>query len=116
MGESGTGTPAFTSGNQNLTTPTQINFTTAGMPSGVTIKFITCSYYMSAVLDSNNNVWGFGNNAYGSFNQPADSQYYLTPTQLTLPKSMKSVATGYYHTLGLATDGTLYSWGWNRKY
>ena len=56
-------------------------------------------------------LWGYNNIGQLGVN---DTTYRSTPVTTILGGSnWKSIAGGYFHTIALKTDGTLWSWGYN---
>lgn len=63
------------------------------------------------LLDSSNNLWAAGGNAYG---QLGDGTFFLRRTGLVkVGTGYKDVAVGTWHTVGIKTDGSLWAWGNN---
>jgi len=61
-------------------------------------------------------LWNWGYNAYGQLgvNNNGNNTNRSTPvTTLLGGTNWKSISSGYYHTVALKTDGTLWSWGYN---
>jgi len=38
---------------------------------------------------------------------------HLTPVRVNGLSNVIAIAAGYYHSLALASDGTVWAWGWN---
>ncbi len=62
-------------------------------------------------------VMGWGDNRYGqlgvgSFDTSAPYSR-AAPTELTTAPNLVSIADGFYHSLGIAADGTVWAWGYN---
>jgi len=66
-------------------------------------------------LKSDGTVWSWGNNYYGELGNnsvTAASQYFAyPPVQVSGLTGVIAVATGYYHSLALKSDGTVWAWG-----
>ncbi|KAL9643205.1 hypothetical protein ABK040_001693 [Willaertia magna] len=60
-------------------------------------------------------VYGFGRNDFGQLGDGTTSSPKFNPfnTRFPFEKSIQQIATGLYHTLVLATDGSVYSFGSN---
>jgi alpha-tubulin suppressor-like RCC1 family protein len=94
-------------------------------PSAMTA--IAAGYQHSVALKNDGTVWTWGYNLLGAlgyasincenpgdFNQPLAWSCSATPTQVTgITGAATAVAAGFDHTLAVASDGTLWSWGRN---
>ena len=66
----------------------------------------------SLALTTNGTLWGWGDNAYGEVGQTDTSYYPTTPTQIDTDNDWAAVSCGgFYFSLGLKTNGSLWSWG-----
>lgn len=90
-------------------TPVQVSF-----PAGVTIKAIAAGSGHSLAVDTNGNAWAWGDNSNGQLGNNSTTSSAV-PVQVTMPAgvAVSSVAAGQFHSLALAANGTLYSWGQN---
>ena len=92
----------------------------AGTPmEGKTIVGIAAGASHSLALASDGTIYVWGGNAYGQFGNG------VTATSSVVPVAVKTVGTpmdnkkiiqihaGYHHSLALASDGTVYTWGQN---
>jgi len=90
---------------------------------GKTPKYITCGSSHTIVLMTNGLLYGTGYNGYGQLGINNTTNIKTTLTQMVDPsngavgtyygKTPKYIAGGYYHTIVLMTDGTLYGTGLN---
>ena len=77
------------------------------------IKEIYCGMEHTLILKNDGTLWGCGDNEYGQLGL-GDTTNRTTFTQITTnTDDIKSVYCGYYHTLILENDGTLWSTGYN---
>ena len=78
------------------------------------IKSIYCGdYYCTLILKNDGTLWACGPNGYGELGL-GDTTGRKTFTKVTTnTDNIKSVYCGYYHTLILKNDGTLWSCGYN---
>jgi alpha-tubulin suppressor-like RCC1 family protein len=60
-------------------------------------------------------LWAWGRNNYGQLGYGGAAQYKELPVQVGTASTWRAVATGYYHTVAVHTDGTLWAWGINTK-
>lgn len=75
-------------------------------------KLITSQYSNHIFLLQDGDLYGWGDNRYGQISR---SLYYSVPEKIKLNFNIKfvDIACGEKHTLGLDTNGDLYSWGLN---
>jgi alpha-tubulin suppressor-like RCC1 family protein len=68
----------------------------------------------SLALKSDGTVWAWGNDGWGQLGTPANpySSSYV-PVQVSGLNSVKAIAAGWAHSLALASDGTVWAWGYN---
>ncbi|UHO39641.1 T9SS type A sorting domain-containing protein [Chryseobacterium capnotolerans] len=79
-------------------------------------KMVTAGDSHILAIKTNGTLWGWGSNAYGRLgdgNSSVTSTVVSIPTQIGTAADWKSVSAGYYHSIGLKTDGTLWAWGDN---
>lgn len=88
------------------TTPQQIS-------SNTNWKTLSVGSNHTCLIKSDSTLWGFGEGYSGSFGNGLDTNL-TTPTQIGGGTAdWKAVAAGYYYTLALKTNGTLWAWGYN---
>jgi alpha-tubulin suppressor-like RCC1 family protein len=83
-----------------------------------------CGYLHTVALSTNAYLFSWGNNTYGQTGTSTGTtgaSIYL-PTMvydntglLAGARNASAVACGYYHTVALATDGTVHAWGYNAQ-
>ncbi|KAL1528475.1 hypothetical protein AB1Y20_009819 [Prymnesium parvum] len=80
---------------------------------GVRVTAIACGRTHSVLLDESGQLWSWGSGDDGVLGH-GDTRARREPTKCAAlaEQQMLSVACGSRHTLALASDGTLYSWGW----
>jgi alpha-tubulin suppressor-like RCC1 family protein len=83
--------------------------------AGRTITSVSAGAYHSLAVDSDGTVWAWGDNRYGELGIGTMSGEAF-PTQVTgLPGTpITSVSASAFHSVAVAADGTLWSWGDNR--
>jgi alpha-tubulin suppressor-like RCC1 family protein len=86
------------------------------------ITRIAAGGFFSLALDSNGNVWAWGDNTYGELGQgstsPTTSGVPLevmdnTGNALGTSVKVKNIAAGGSHALAIDTDGNIWAWGYN---
>ena len=102
--------------------PTPINITSNGTLAGKTITKIRCGGNFTFVICSDGSVHAFGNNYQGQLGSTTNNNSGTPNPTPFIPegiasrlsgKTVSDIACGYGHTLVLATDGSLFSFGDN---
>jgi alpha-tubulin suppressor-like RCC1 family protein len=76
-------------------------------------KTVSAGRYHSVATRTDGTLWGWGMNNRGQLGKN-DVTNRSSPVQEVLAATTwKTVACGYYHTLAIRTDGTLWAWGLN---
>ncbi|TMW56352.1 hypothetical protein Poli38472_006362 [Pythium oligandrum] len=81
-----------------------------------TVRAVSSGQHHTVVATTEGNLFGFGKNDHGQLGVGSFSSPFLSPTKIaTLPETtvIQSLACGYYHTVCVADDGTVYSFGRN---
>ena len=79
---------------------------------------IAAGTYHSLALKSDGSVWAWGYNSSGQLGN-GTTNYSFTPVQVSGPggtgtlDGVVAIAAGYYHSLALKSDGTVWAWGNN---
>ena len=101
--------------------PVAVN-TTSGVSAlaGKTVVAIAAGAYHSLALASDGTVYSWGNNANGELGNNSTTSYTVpvavntvSGTSVLAGKTVTSISAGGYHSLALASDGTVYAWGSN---
>ena len=88
-------------------------------PSGIVqaglsnVSAIAAGNYHAVALTSNGTVWTWGGNNFGQLGLGYPLTPQLTPTMVPGLTNITAVAAGYYFTLALESDGTVWAWGDN---
>ncbi len=90
---------------------------TTGVLAGKTIVQASAGYGHSLVLTSDGSVYAWGTNGFGGLGNgtAVDSliPVAVDTTGTLAGKTVTQVAAGFYHSLALTSDGSLYAWGPN---
>jgi hypothetical protein len=75
---------------------------------------IAAGYEHVVAVKSDGSVWVWGSNYYNQLgNGTTSDQYQSSPAQVSNLSNIVKVASSWDHTLALASDGTVWSWGYN---
>lgn len=81
-------------------------------------KDIACGAEFTLALIRDGTVWAWGNNYFGQLGDGTDIDSYPEGTTYSLQVSdltdVSAIAAGYYHSLALKSDGTVWRWGYSR--
>ena len=86
-------------------TPTQV-----GTSTWVSVA---AGYQNTVAIRSDGTLWAWGDNTYGQIGCGASCLSLSTPQQIGTDADWFTVAAGYYYTVAIKTNGTLWAWGWN---
>ncbi|WP_160133099.1 hypothetical protein [Microbacterium sp. SLBN-146] len=83
-------------------------------PPGVAFTRLSVGHTHVLALGSDGNTYAWGANPEGTLGD-GTLVSRLTPVRVLVPEGLTftSIAAGAYHSVALASDGALYSWGWN---
>lgn len=98
-------TPTTTPSATPVATPTQT-------PSTSVTPKIAAGIVHNIALDSDGNIWTWGNNWYGQLGDGTTSNRY-TPIRVGSLNDATAIAGGYMFTLALKSDGTVWVCGFN---
>jgi alpha-tubulin suppressor-like RCC1 family protein len=104
-------------GDGTTTTRTSPDLINGGSLSGKNVSSVACGYYHTMVIATDGSLHGFGYNNYGQLGDGTQYTTRLSPVLINggslSGKSVSSVACGAYHTMVIATDGSLHGFGYN---
>lgn len=88
--------------------------------AGTSSDWTQCSagYYTSYGIRKDGSLWAWGSNQYGQLGideSPSKTPRVTKPRRVDSTKKFTWIAGGAFHALALATDGTLWAWGWNKS-
>ncbi len=78
-------------------------------------KAVAAGYSHTVGIDSDGTLWSWGNNGDGQLGDGTTANKSIPVRVQKTGTTWKAVAAGSAHTVGLAEDGTLWSWGWNSE-
>jgi alpha-tubulin suppressor-like RCC1 family protein len=85
--------------------PTQIG-------SSTNWKQVSGGYESGSAIKTDGTLWGWGLNTYGTLGDGNINTIVSTPVQTILTgNNWKQVSCGFYYTMAIKTDGTLWGWG-----
>ena len=95
----------------NQYTPVEITYFNN---NGITITQVACGSYHTMFLASDGKIYGVGHNGLGQLGL-GDTNKRDTPVEITFlsDKIITYVEGGYFHTMFIASDGKVYSCGYN---
>ena len=67
----------------------------------------------TVALKSDGTLWAWGWNSYGQLGDGTTTDRWLPVQESTHANNWVAIAVGYYHTVALKSDGTLWAWGNN---
>ncbi len=77
---------------------------------------IQAGEYHSLALKANGTLWAWGYNAYGQLGDSTMSSIIrAVPTQIGNENKWVCIATGQWFSMGLKSNGTLWTWGYNTQ-
>jgi alpha-tubulin suppressor-like RCC1 family protein len=84
------------------------------MPAGVTFTELSAGTGHSLALDSNGNIYAWGDNFFGQLGNSSTTDSHV-PKLVTMPAGVTftQVSAGSSHSLALDSDGNAYAWGYN---
>eukprot|EP01124_Arcella_intermedia_P021619 TRINITY_DN3061_c0_g1_i1.p1 TRINITY_DN3061_c0_g1~~TRINITY_DN3061_c0_g1_i1.p1 ORF type:complete len:302 (-),score=7.02 TRINITY_DN3061_c0_g1_i1:287-1093(-) len=74
---------------------------------------VSCGSGFTMALKSDHTLYGFGTNLYGQLGAVEPKRAHLVPVRVGVGGRIVRVACGNIHTLALASDGSVYGWGYN---
>ena len=103
--------------NSETNSPVPVTVTTSGALAGKTVAAVSTGAMHSLAVTSDGTVYAWGDNGNGKLGNPS-VPYSAVPIAVSTSgvlsgKTIVAVAAGSYHSLALASDGTVYSWGYN---
>jgi alpha-tubulin suppressor-like RCC1 family protein len=108
----------YTWGNNNFgqlgTTPELVSTSNNPMAvSGVSWVKVVCGQGFTAALNNNNEVYTWGNNEFGQLGRDTSGSTGSSYYPIRISGLWRDISAGYFHMIGIQTDGTLWAWGSN---
>ncbi len=69
--------------------------------------------YYTVAMKTDGTLWSWGNNSVGQLGLGTNNNSISSPVQVGSLTNWTKVSTGYFHTVSVRTDGTLWTWGAN---
>jgi len=80
---------------------------------GTNWSSVTCGYFHTAAVKTDGTLWTWGRNNYGVLGDNTFTHRSSPVQTVAFGTNWSSVTCGYFHTAGVKTDGTLWTWGLN---
>ena len=74
---------------------------------------IAAGSWHAVALESNGTVWAWGANYYGELGNGTATTGSTSPAQVAGVSGVTSIAAGYFNSMALQSNGSLYCWGYN---
>lgn len=74
---------------------------------------VSAGRYYSMAVKTDRTLWTWGNNNYGKLGLGQNVYGQLVPTKVGSETNWEDISAGYYHSMAVKTDGTLWTWGRN---
>ena len=104
-------------GNTGTSSNVPVAVNTSGVLNGKTITQVAAGRSCSIALASDGTVYTWGNNAFGQLGNgnytDSNVPVAVNTSGVLSGKTITQVAAGYSHSIALASDGTVYTWGYN---
>lgn len=82
---------------------------------GTNWQIVSNSTFVTLATKTDGTLWSWGSNSYGQLGL-GDRILRSTPTQMASNGTMwRSISSGAFHSAGIKTDGTLWTWGRNEQ-
>jgi alpha-tubulin suppressor-like RCC1 family protein len=93
--------------------PAVAAFTVRRRATAAAVGTLTATQTHGLVVNSSGTACGMGRNEYGELGDGTAVDRWTPVPVSGLNGVLTKVATGWYHSLGLKTDGTVWAWGYN---
>ncbi|KXJ09918.1 secretion-regulating guanine nucleotide exchange factor isoform X2 [Exaiptasia diaphana] len=85
------------------------------VPNLTAVKFVACGWNHTLIITDNHRLFVFGCNTFGQLGLGTANGCYLSPTPCHVGQGVIHVGAGLRHSVVLLDDGTVWSWGDNKK-
>ena len=89
--------------------PTNFTFNNGGYPADFADAFVNINLF------SDGGLWTWGDNNFGNLGDNTSATKSSPVQTIASGTNWKQVASGFYHTAAIKTDGTLWTWGHNSQ-
>jgi len=76
-------------------------------------KAVCAGYWHTAAIKEDGTLWAWGQNNFGQLGDGTTTQRSIPVQENTRANNWKVVCVGYWHTVAIKDDGTLWTWGYN---
>lgn len=83
--------------------------------SGSTWTSVAAGAFHSLAVQSNGSLWGWGFNSHGQVGEGSSGTNVGSPVQVGAGTAWTNAAGGILHSVGVRTDGSLWTWGGNSE-
>lgn len=94
-------------------TTTERHSPTQTVSGGTNWKQVSTDSYRTAAIKIDGTLWNWGSNTSGELGDSTRTNRSSPVQTISGGTNWKQVACGYYHTIAIKTDGTLWNWGRN---
>jgi len=110
-GQIGNGTSSFS----GITVAFNLTTYGSGLTEPVTFTKVCHGYKQSFALDSEGNIWSFGQSTDYKLGVDLADADQTTPLKLDLGTTFTDISSGKYHSLAIDAAGNIWSWGVNNN-
>jgi len=94
-------------------TSTRVAPTQVGVGTLPVTMALAAGAYHSLALSADGTVWTWGSNSYGQLGESTTTTRRSVPVQVPGLTGVVAISAGYYHSLALRVDGSVWAWGEN---
>jgi alpha-tubulin suppressor-like RCC1 family protein len=72
---------------------------------------VAAGYYHSLAIKNDGTLWAWGNDGYGQLGDGTGNSAQSSPSQVDTDNNWYKLTAGYFHSLAIKSDGSLWAWG-----